>query len=76
MIMKGQDKFIVEDTIVNERLQTEKVAFCYHFSFGYPLVQKFAKIVNVPAKFAEITKPTHCKEEECILVYYSEDVVR
>ena len=69
------DKFTVEDTIVNEGFQTEKVALCYHCNFGYPLVQESAKIVNVPVKFAEITGPTHGKEEECIPVFYSEDIV-
>lgn len=69
------DSFTVEDTIVNEGFQTEKVALCYHCNFGYPLVQESAKIVNVPAKFAEITGPMHGKEKECIPVSYSEDVV-
>ena len=69
------DKFTVEDMIVNEGFQMEKVALCYHCNFGYPLVQESAKIVNVPAKFAEITGPIHGKEEECIPVFYSEDTV-
>ena len=65
------DRFTVEDTIVNEGFHSEDVAVCYHCNFGYPLVQEGAKIINVPAEFAEITAPIHGKEEECISLDYS-----
>ena len=65
------DQFTVEDTIVNEGFRSEDVAICYHCNFGYPLVQEGAKIINVPAEFADITAPIHGKEEECIRVDYS-----
>lgn len=70
------DEFTVEDTIVNEGFQTENIVLCYHCNFGYPLVQEGARIVNVPAEVSEISKPTHGKEEECIPVDYSEEMVK
>ena len=69
------DEFTVEDTIVNEGFQPENIALCYHCNFGYPLVQESAKIVNVPEEISGITKPMHDKEEECIPVDYSEEMV-
>lgn len=69
------DEFTVEDTIVNEGFQIEKIALCYHCNFGYPLIQESAKIINVPGRFADITKPIHGKKEECIPVNYSEEMV-
>jgi len=65
------DQFTVEDTIINEGFRSEDVAICYHCNFGYPLVQEGAKIINVPAEFADITAPIHGKDEECIRVDYS-----
>ncbi len=69
------DEFTLEDTIVNERFSSEDIALCYHCNFGYPLVQEGAKIVNVPAEAADITAPVHGKEEECISVDYSGEMV-
>jgi len=69
------DEFTVEDTIVNEGFSSEDIALCYHCNFGFPLVQEGAKIVNVPAEFADITAPIHSKEEECISVDYTGEMV-
>ena len=69
------DEFTVEDTIINEGFSREDIALCYHCNFGFPLVQEGAKIINVPAEVADITAPIHGKEEECIPVDYSEEMV-
>lgn len=69
------DEFTLEDTVVNMGFQEEGISLCYHCNFGYPLVTEGAKILNVPEEVADITGPIHGKEEECIGVEYSEDVV-
>ncbi len=69
------DEFTVEDTVINEGFQDENVALCYHCNYGYPLVCDGAKIINVPADVADLTAPIHGKEEECIGVDYTDDVV-
>lgn len=60
------NKFTVEDTVVNEGFSNENIALCYHCNFGYPLVCEDAKIVNVPNEVAAISAPIHGKQEECI----------
>ncbi len=69
------EEFTVEDTVINEGFKDENIALCYHCNFGYPLVKDGAKIINVPADVADITSPIHGKEEECIGVTYTDDVV-
>ena len=69
------DEFTVEDTIVNEGFNAEEVALCYHCNFGYPLVDDGAKMINIPENVASITGPIHNKEEECIGVDFTDDVV-
>lgn len=61
-----EDSFELEDVLINENFKDEKIVLAYHCNFGYPLVKKGAKIVNVPEEVAEITEPVHGKEEECI----------
>lgn len=68
------DEFTVEDTIINEGFQDEKVALCYHCNFGYPLVKEGAKMINVPSAVADISAPIHGKQEECIDVEHTGDV--
>lgn len=60
------DEFTVEDTLVNEGFDDEKIALCYHCNFGYPLVREGAKIINVPEEFSSIEAPVHGFAEECI----------
>lgn len=69
------DEFTLEDTVINEGFKDERVTQCYHCNFGYPLVCDGAKIINVPAEVADITSPIHAKEEECINVDYTDDIV-
>lgn len=69
------DSFTVEDTIVNEGFNNEDIALCYHCNFGYPLVQEGAKMINIPSDICDITAPIHNKEEECIPVDFTDDVV-
>lgn len=70
-----EDEFSVEDTLINEGFNDEDIALCYHCNFGYPLVKSGARIINVPNEVADISEPIHNKEEECIAVDYSENVV-
>lgn len=62
----------VDDEIVNEGFNDEKISLCYHCNFGYPLVTQGAKIVNVPDEYAQIHSPVHGKNEECIAIEYKE----
>lgn len=65
------NEFTIEDTIVNEGFNDERIALCYHCNLGYPLVREGAKIVNVPDQYADILPPEHEKEEECIDVVHT-----
>ena len=67
------DEFTVEDTLTNEGFSDEKIAFCYHCNFGYPLVRDGAKIVNVEPEIADIHAPVHGTVEECIDVFHTGD---
>ena len=67
------DEFTLEDIVINEGFEEEKMAICYHCNFGYPLVCENAKIVNVPQKHSLISPPGHCKSEECIRVEYKNE---
>jgi len=69
------DFFTVEDTLINEGFRDEKIAFCYHCNFGYPLVTEGARIVNVPESAAQISAPVHGIKEECIAVEYTDPMV-
>lgn len=60
------NELTLEDTVINEGFESEKIALCYHCNFGYPLVREGAKILGVPEEVCEITSPIHAKEEECI----------
>lgn len=61
-----ESSFTLEDTIINNGFENEKIAVAYHCNFGYPLIREGAKIVNVPDNISEITAPIHGKKEECI----------
>lgn len=65
----------IEDTVINEGFRDEKIALCYHCNFGYPLVSPTARLVNIPKQYSTMSEPIHGKEEECIGIDYSEDVV-
>ncbi len=67
------DEFTVEDTLINEGFMDEKIAFCYHCNYGYPLVREGAKMINVQPEIADIHAPIHGKEEECIGVNHTGD---
>ena len=67
------DEFTVEDILINEGFTDEKIAFCYHCNFGYPLVREGARIVNVQSDIADIHAPVHGTEEECIDVFHTGD---
>ena len=69
------EEFMVEDTVVNNGFKDENITLCYHCNFGYPLVREGAKIINVPDEYSNISAPIHGKEEECIDLFYKEDVV-
>lgn len=69
------NSFTLEDTVVNEGFRDENIAFGYHCNFGYPLVCEGAEIVNIPKGIADITKPIHGIEEDCIGVEMSGDMV-
>jgi len=68
------DELTLEDTIINEGFSDENTALCYHCNFGYPLVRKGARIVNVPDEVSHICAPVHGGAEECIDVKYDVDV--
>lgn len=70
-----ESKFTVEDKIINEGFDDENIALCYHCNFGYPLVQKGAKIINVPEEYSHISSPVHGTKEECIDVFFKEEDV-
>ena len=60
------NSFTLCDCIINEGFEDENIALAYHCNFGYPLVSKGAKIINVPESISDITAPIHGKKEECI----------
>lgn len=64
----GESSFTVEDSVINNGFDNEKIALAYHCNFGYPLVCEGAKITNVPDSVSNITAPTHNMQEECISV--------
>ena len=70
-----EDSLTVEDHLINDSFQEEKIAFNYHCNFGYPLVCDGAQILNVPKEHAQISGPIHGKTEECIAVNYTEPEV-
>ena len=51
--VKLNDEIEVNDVIINEGFNEEKVSLCYHCNFGYPLVREGAKMINVPSDIAE-----------------------
>ena len=65
----------VYDTIVNEGFNDENISLCYHCNFGYPLVNKNSKIVNVPEELSGVLAPTHNLEEQCVGIDFEDDVV-
>ncbi len=67
--------FTVEDRIVNEGFENESVALCYHCNYGYPLVREGAEIFGVPEEISHITAPIHKKEEECIGVELTGELI-
>lgn len=69
------DSFTLEDTIVNEGFRDEPIALCYHCNFGYPLVSRDSRILNVPEDIAAIPAPTHGQEEACISVPFEDETV-
>jgi hypothetical protein len=69
------DEFTLEDTVINEGFSDENIALCYHCNFGYPIVREGAKILGVPENISDITAPIHAKEEECIGVDLSGDLI-
>ena len=71
-----KNEIIVEDTIVNDGFESKDIALCYHCNFGYPLVSETSRLVNIPQEHCEMSAPIHGKQEECIAIDYTDDVVK
>lgn len=65
--------FTLEDCVVNNGFDDEKMALAYHCNFGYPLVSETAKITNVPDNLKSVPPPTHHITEACIGVEHTGD---
>ena len=67
------NEFTLTDTVVNEGFSNENIALCYHCNYGYPLVRKGAKIINVPKEHSVISAPVHGIDEDCIDVKFTDE---